>query len=198
MTHVTPTSLVVDASRLNGLGFVLKQQQEDESWRPVQAGSRFLTSAETPYAMVELEMLAIAWACAKTRVFTKGLPRSRFEIWTDHAPLVPILEKQTLPDIANRRLQRLKMKVEHLTFKTVWVKGSNNGEADALSRHPCTNASPEDEIDEVFCVAEIHMVTLAMDQLSPANSAIPDVTKVSNVPPCTNTTENAVCNVAVP
>ena len=192
-----PTRLVVDASRLNGLGFILKQQQEDESWRPVQAGSRFLTSAETRYAMIELEMLAIAWACAKTRIFTEGLPRKLFEIWTDHAPLVPILEKQTLPDIANRRLQRLKMKVEHLTFKTVWVKGSNNGEADALSRHPCTNASPEDEIDEVFCVAEVHMVIMAMDEISQTNSTISNVTQVSSTSTCTNSTENDVFNVTV-
>ena len=84
--------------------------------------------------MIELEMLAIAWACQKTRIFIEGLSRKQFEIWTDHAPLVPILEKQSLPDIANKRLQRLKMKVEHLTFKTVWIKGKENVEADSLSR----------------------------------------------------------------
>ncbi len=39
--------LVVDASRINGLGLVLKQLQDDGTWRPVQAGSRFLISAET-------------------------------------------------------------------------------------------------------------------------------------------------------
>ena len=38
-----PTSLSTDASRLKGLGFVLRQQQEDGTWRVVQAGSRFLT-----------------------------------------------------------------------------------------------------------------------------------------------------------
>ena len=163
-----PTRLVVDASRLNGLGFVLKQLQLDEEWKPVQAGSRFLTSAETRYAMIELEMLAIAWACAKARVFIDGLPRQQFEVWTDHAPLVPILEKQTLPEISNMRLQRLKMKVEHLTFKTVWIKGKENVEADALSRNPCANAEPEDEIDEVFNVASINMIAMSL----PASSAI--------------------------
>ena len=157
-----PTRLVVDASRLNGLGFVLKQRQTTEEWKPVQAGSRFLTSAETRYAMIELEMLAIAWACAKTRIFVDGLPRDRFEIWTDHAPLVPILENQTLPEITNRRLQRLKMKVEHLTFKTLWIKGKENVEADALSRYPCATAEPEDEIDEVFYTTTINMLTMAM------------------------------------
>ncbi len=154
------TRLVVDASRLNGLGFILKQLQDDNTWRPVQAGSRFLTQAETRYAMIELEMLAIAWACQKTRIFIEGLSRKQFEIWTDHAPLVPILEKQSLPDIANKRLQRLKMKVEHLTFKTVWIKGKENVEADSLSRNPCAKADPEDELDEVFNVAEIHVLEI--------------------------------------
>ena len=148
------TRLVVDASRLNGLGFVLKQKQDDGLWRAVQAGSRFLTSAETRYAMIELECLAIAWACDKCRMFVDGLPFKQFQVWTDHAPLVPILNRQALPDIANRRLQRLKMKVEHLTFETVWVKGVDNEEADALSRHPCARATAEDELDEDVHVAE--------------------------------------------
>ena len=154
---VRQTRLVVDASRLNGLGFILKQLQDDGNWKPVQAGSRFLTPAETRYAMIELEMLAIAWACQKCRIFVEGLPRCQFEVWTDHAPLVPILEKQALPDITNKRLQRLKMKVDHLTFRTVWVKGEKNVEADALSRHPCAKAIPEDELDEEIRVAYIQV-----------------------------------------
>ena len=162
------TRLVVDASRLNGLGFVLKQLQDDGNWKPVQAGSRFLTSAETRYAMIELEMLAIAWACTKTRIYIEGLPRAQFQIWTDHAPLVPILEKQALPDISNKRLQRLKMKVDHLTFQAVWVKGKENVEADALSRHPCSKADSEDELDEEVHIASVQIkevnVLYAQDQ----------------------------------
>ena len=66
---VRQTRLVVDASRLNGLGFILKQLQDDGNWKPVQAGSRFLTPAETRYAMIELEMLAIAWAESSLKDF---------------------------------------------------------------------------------------------------------------------------------
>jgi hypothetical protein len=46
----------MDASRLNDIGFVLKQEI-DRIWRPVQAGSRFLTKTKGHYAMVELELL---------------------------------------------------------------------------------------------------------------------------------------------
>ena len=130
------TRLICDASRLNGLGFVLKQLVETK-WVPVQAGSRFLSLAETRYAMIELEMLAIAWACKKCAMFVEGLPADRFEIWTDHQPLVPIIDHYTLPEIENKRLQRLKMKVMHLQFTIKWVKGKENVEADSLSQAPC-------------------------------------------------------------
>ena len=163
LTYYCPdrkTRLISDASRLHGLGFVLKQEQPDGLWKPVQAGSRFITSAEKNYAMCELELLGIVWACTKTRMFIEGLEKDKFEIWTDHAPLVPILEKQNLQEVSNKRLQRLKMKLSHLTFTTKWVKGAHNIEADCLSRNPCAKASQEDEIDEEITVAAIHMTTL--------------------------------------
>ena len=40
-----PTRLHTDASRRRGLGFVLTQKQPDNTWRTVQAGSRFLSGA---------------------------------------------------------------------------------------------------------------------------------------------------------
>jgi hypothetical protein len=108
--------------------------------------------------MIELELLAIAWAASKTKMLIEGMSRDLLEVWTDHAPLVPILEKFTLPEIENKRLQRLKMKIDHLTFKTKWIKGSDNIEADCLSRNPCAKAKSNDELDE-----EISVVTIAMD-----------------------------------
>jgi len=143
-----PTRLIADASRLNGLGFVLKQEVDHEVWKTVQAGSRFLSSAETRYAMIELELLAIAWAAKKCAKFIEGLPSERFEIWTDHQPLVPILSKYSLPEIENKRLQRLRMKLDHLQFRVKWVKGKDNVEADSLSRAPCSRAKSDDELDE--------------------------------------------------
>ncbi len=143
--HRRPTRLFTDASRLNGLGFVLKQQQEDGVWKTVQAGSRYLTSAEERYAMVELELLAIAWACKKTATFTEGI---EFTIVTDHKPLIPILRDYSLAEIENKRLQRLRMKIDHLSYSVEWIKGADNKEADALSRAPSSRAMPDDELDE--------------------------------------------------
>ena len=55
-----PTSLSTDASRFKGIGFVLRQQQQDGSnWRVIQAGSRFLTTAKSRHATIELEATAV-------------------------------------------------------------------------------------------------------------------------------------------
>ena len=52
------TALHTDASRLNGLGYVLLQKHGEE-WKLIQCGSRFLTDTVSRYSMVELELLAI-------------------------------------------------------------------------------------------------------------------------------------------
>ena len=62
------TRLCTDASR-QGLGFVLWQLSDAGQWNLVQAGSHFLMSAESRYAM---ELLEIAWAVTKCHVFLGG------------------------------------------------------------------------------------------------------------------------------
>jgi hypothetical protein len=164
-----PTRLIADASRMFGLGFVLKQEVEPTVWKTVQAGSRFLSPAETRYAMVELELLAICWATNKCKMFIEGLPRAQFEIWTDHAPLVPILDKFSLPEVENKRLQRLKMKLEHLTFRTKWIKGEDNVEADCLSRNPCAKAKTSDQLDELDNIHTANIAVCILEEIAVIN-----------------------------
>ena len=114
-------------------------------WKTVQAGSRFLSSAETRYAMIELELLAVAWACQKAAAFVEGI---KFVIVVDHKPLVPIMTSYGLNDIENKRLQRLRMKLDHLSYEVIWIPGKDHVEADALSRAPVDQPSSEDEVDE--------------------------------------------------
>jgi hypothetical protein len=141
-----PTRLETDASRLKGLGFVLRQQHPDGRWRLVQCGSRFITDTESRYAIIELEMLGVVWAVKKLRVFLQGLPE--FEIKVDHRPLVPILNSYTLDQIENLRLQRLKEKLQTFNFTASWQSGKEHALADALSRAPINDPVTED------CLAE--------------------------------------------
>jgi hypothetical protein len=75
------TRLITNVSRLNSVEFVLKQETNG-IWKPVQAGSRFLTETEARYAMVKLKLLAICWAAKKCASFIDGLPLKLFEILT--------------------------------------------------------------------------------------------------------------------
>jgi len=52
----------------------------------IQAGSQFLTDAESHYAIIKLEILAIAWANSKCHLFPQ-----HFQVITDHNPLLPTL-----------------------------------------------------------------------------------------------------------
>ena len=81
------TRLCTDASR-QGLGFVLQQLSEAGPWNLIQAGSWFLTPAESQYAVIELELLAVTWVIVKCHVFLDGL--QHFTVVTDHNPLIPI------------------------------------------------------------------------------------------------------------
>ena len=150
LTYFDPskeTCLHTDASTL-GLGFLLLQRQTNvnSDWSVVQAGSRFLTDAESRYAVIELECLAVAWAIKKCHLFLAGL--DHFTIITDHNPLIPILNSHRLDEIENPRLQRLRTRIMGYNFTAQWIKGTNNGAADALSRHPHQQPADGDDLAE--------------------------------------------------
>ena len=161
-----PTAIHTDASRLKGLGFVLKQKQTDGQWKMIQAGSRFLSDAETRYAMIELELLAIVWAVKKCRLFLEGL--QDFKIVTDHKPLLPILNSYTLDKIENPRLQRLRQKLDRYNYTATWVAGKFHEDADALSRNPVDDAV-EDDLEAEFDDHQAS-VNMAIMSLSDENS----------------------------
>ncbi len=155
------TRMLTDASK-TGLGFLL-QQRHGEKWRTVQAGSRFLADAETRYAVIEQEMLGVAWSTMKCKYLLKGLPH--FEVVTDHAPLVPILNSHRLDEIENPRLQRLGMKMAGYIITARWQKGALNEAADALSRHPDTKPEKKYELAELdLSLKEIRAVQLGGEE----------------------------------
>ena len=123
-----PIQLCTDASR-QGVEFVLQQQSDTGQWTLVQAGSRFLSLAESRYAVIELELLVVTWSVIKCKMFLSGL--QHFQVVTDHSPLVPILNTHHLDEIKNPCLQRLHTKLIVYNFMAVWCKGSPNSAPDA-------------------------------------------------------------------
>jgi len=57
-------------------------------------------------------------------------------VYTDHHPLIPILNTRRLDKIENPRLQCLKSCLMGYHFTTQWTKGSSHSAPDALSRNP--------------------------------------------------------------
>ncbi len=144
-----PTCLATDWSK-DGVGFWLTQKHcrcpsRDpfccrDGWRVTLVGSRFTHAAESRYAPVEGEALAVADALDRARHFVLGC--SDLVVAVDHKPLLKLFGDRCLEDIPNPRLQNLKEKTLRYRFRMVYVPGVKNLTSDALSRHPSGPKSP--------------------------------------------------------
>ena len=112
-----PTCLATDWSK-DGIGFWLFQKHCTctstqpfccpTGWKVTLVGSRFTHPAESRYAPIEGESLAVADSLDKARFFVLGC--SDLTIAVDHKPLLKILGNRLLEDIPNGRLRNLKEK----------------------------------------------------------------------------------------
>ena len=105
-----------------------------------------MSSAESRYAIIELELLAVAWAILKCKMLLEGL--QHFRVITDHNPLIPILNSHCLDEIENPRLQRLRTKFMAFNFRAEWCKGTKNQAPDALSHNPVGEPMPTEALAE--------------------------------------------------
>ena len=162
------TCLSTDWSKV-GIGYTLSQKHcecpVEEStqiytpncgkghWRLVLAGSRFTKPAESRYAPIEGEALAVAYALQQCRVFVLGSPN--LIVAVDHKPLTRILNDRSLESIENPRILRIKEKTLAYNFQITHVPGNSNMAPDATSRYPSRSScaistiEEEDEIREV-------------------------------------------------
>jgi hypothetical protein len=135
-----PTEILTDAARIHGMGFILLQREGDGSPRLITCGSTSMTGAQTRYAVIETEMLALTWAIEKCEFYLKGI--KSFKAVTDHKPLVGIFAKD-INEIRNPRLQRMRMRIMQYSFDIEWKAGKTHLIADALSRAPVFKVDAE-------------------------------------------------------
>ena len=76
-----PTELLTDASKLYGIGFALIQREPHNRSRLILCSSRSLTSAQSRYAAIELECMAVQWAVSKCEYFLKASPTYVFNVF---------------------------------------------------------------------------------------------------------------------
>ena len=96
--------------------------------------SRSMSTTEVHYAQIEKETLTITWTCDK---FSMYLLRRRFEIETDHKPLVPLLGSKPLDDLPPRIL-RFRLRMMRYNYSILHVPGKFFFMADTLSRAPAS------------------------------------------------------------
>ncbi len=117
--------------------------------------SRALTEAETRYAQIEKELLAIVFACEHFEYYVYG--REVVNVETDHQSLVPIVLKPL--NKAPNRLQRMLLRLQSFNLKVVYKKGQDMFLADTLSRVflPEVNTS-----DFVLSLEEVDHTTMTL------------------------------------
>ena len=119
--------LATDASGY-ALGAVLSQTCEDGE-HPIAYASRTLKDAELRYSATEREGLAIVWAVHHFIEYLEGRP---FTVVTDHQALVALSHKA----MTTNRLEMIAHKLTEFQITYVYRPGSENANADTLSRYP--------------------------------------------------------------
>ena len=134
-----PVTVQVDAS-LRGLGACLIQKHKGKD-QPIAFASKSLTDAETRYANIERELLAIVFACQRFSTYLLG---QSFVAESDHKPLEMIAMK----NLANVPpcLQRMLLELQRYDVTIKYRPGKEMQLADALSRCPA-RASQEIKLD---------------------------------------------------
>ncbi|MEL6988111.1 MAG: ribonuclease H family protein [Bacteroidota bacterium] len=167
LVHYDPTKplyLTCDASSF-GLGAVLEQECEKGVLKPVSYASRTLSKSEKNYSMTEKEGLGVVWAVVK---FNKYLYGRKFEIWTDHKPLIGLLgERKAVPQIASGRIIRWCLTLSGYDYKLCYKPGCKIPNADCLSRFPIEieHSEPPKVGEEVMLVEQLDNTNVKSDDI---------------------------------
>ena len=147
------TRVTCDASK-QGLGCLL-EQKEGKEWHPVAFGSRSLNPAELNYAPIELETLAVVFACKHFHEYLYG---RQFIVQSDHQPLKTIFSKSITK--SPPRLQRFMLSLQRYDFEVEFIRGAQNVVSDMFSRAPLCNNQTEIPSDEIN--SQIHLVVSSL------------------------------------
>lgn len=154
------TNIYTDASQL-GVGAVLKQIQDSGEERPVAYFSRKLTTAQSKKKAVFLECFAIKEALKYWQYWLLG---KHFSVYTDHKPL----ENFNVSVRPDEELGDMMAFLSQFDFNLVYRPGTENDEADCLSRSPVLEPHAMVNDDIIKTVNQLSLEEIKNDQ-----SAIP-------------------------
>ena len=187
-----PTCLATDWCK-EGLGFWLLQKHCackpvkplccKLGWKTTLVGSRFTSGAESRYAPIEGEALAVVDALKKARHFVLGC--SDLIIAVDHKPLLKVFGDRSLENITNPRLFNLKEKTLQFRFRMVHVPGVRHAAADAISRHPISDPkqlSLPDDVATISCSQSLSAIrNYQQDEAEICSQSSPPVKVIESV-----------------
>lgn len=140
LAHYDPNEQLVlacDASNY-GLSAVLSHKYKDGSERPIAFASQIIPEKERHRAPIDKEASAIVFGFKRFYNFVYG---QNIILRTDHKPLVFIFgPTQEIPLTTASRLQRWAYYLSRFDYKIEYIKSSENGNCDALSRLPIKDA----------------------------------------------------------
>lgn len=113
-------------------GYAIGAVLSNSNGKPVAYASRSLNKAESNYATIEKELLAIVWATKHFRPYLYG---RHFKVKTDHKPLIYLFNMKD----PSSRLLKFRLALEEYDFTVEYIKGKENTAADVLSRIKITS-----------------------------------------------------------
>lgn len=156
LAHYDPKEQLVlacDASNY-GLSAVLSHKYKDGSERPIAFASQIIPEKERHRAPIDKEASAIVFGFKRFYNFVYG---QNIILRTDHKPLIFIFgPKQEIPLTTASRLQRWAYYLSRFNYNIEYIKSSENGNCDALSRLPIQDALSvfDDEYSALDYVSE--------------------------------------------
>lgn len=124
--------------------------QQDE--RPVAYASRSLTDAESRYAQIEKELLAVQLSLERLNQYTYG---KRVTTESDHKPLKAIVKKALAS--APPKLQRILLRMQKYDYTLEYKPGKELIIPDMLSRAPLPKTASGGLEEEI--ALHIHLLT---------------------------------------
>ncbi len=164
------TVVFTDAS-LEGIGAVMKQRQEDGTFKPVSYFSKKLNENQKKKKALFLECLAIKEALNYWRFRLLGIP---FEIITDHKPLANMNINTKTDD----ELRELILQISQFNYRITYRPGKTNLEADCLSRNPVLDS--QEANSELKVVNLINLEDILQDQKTIALQDLQKKIKIIN------------------
>lgn len=149
LTHYDESKLLVIScdSSPYGVGAILSHR-ENGIEKPIAYWSRTLNKSQRNYAQIDKEALAIVEGVKHFHQFVAG---RKFIITTDHQPLLGLFNpKKPIPVIVSPRMLRWCLTLSAYDYEVEFRKGTENANADCLSRLP-----QQQESDEMASLGDI-------------------------------------------